>query len=204
MRLLLHLLQLVACLSVSGGTCAADDHACHEAAGGAVAVDQPGLRFGVGDVVLANMGRGVWKIGKVTRLNVRDANWAADQVAPYGLELEGGGGVYVPVDEDSVVRRASPEAITRMREADELEARMGREAHEYKEAQLAAANALTQEARPDLHAVLTYHAESCHVRPGLYAAGGNMDWQNQPDKFRRVLGATSLDLPRSGADVQVQ
>jgi hypothetical protein len=55
----------------------------------------------------------------------------------------------------------------------------------------------------ELTAVLRYHAESCHIRPGLYASGGQMDWQNQPDKFRRVVGARSIDLPRSAAEAVV-
>lgn len=30
-----------------------------------------------------------------------------------------------------------------------------------------------------------------------------MDWENQPDKFRRVLGSRSVDLPRSGTAATV-
>ena len=30
-----------------------------------------------------------------------------------------------------------------------------------------------------------------------------MDWATQPDKFRRLLGAPSLDLPRSGPGASV-
>merc|ERR1719375_1862422 len=78
---------------------------------------------------------------------------------------------------------------------------LARDSEAYKSAQLSAANALR--VRPDLVSVLRYHAESCHVRPGLYANGGAMDWENQPDKFRRVLGAKSLDLPRSSATASV-
>merc|ERR1712178_77351 len=31
-----------------------------------------------------------------------------------------------------------------------------------------------------------------------------MDWENQPDKFRRVMGSRSVDLPRSGKAVTVK
>ena len=42
--------------NAGSGTCDTDDHTCQEAA--VEAVEPPGLRFAMGDVVLANMGRG--------------------------------------------------------------------------------------------------------------------------------------------------
>ncbi len=43
--------------------------------------------------------------------------------------------------------------------------------------------------------VRTYHQRTKHM-PGQYAPGpGNMDWANQPDPFRRFLGAPVVELP---------
>jgi hypothetical protein len=206
-------------------TCAADDHECRGAAdaaaadaaaaavdatdadadAAAVAEPQPPLRFQVGDIVLANMGRGSWKVGRIEHLHHREAHWPAGESSPYAIALDEGGGVYAPEDSEHVVRRASDADVRRLQQAAALEARLRGEAEALKRKQTDAARALAHggpgqtERGEDLAAVLTYHAESCHVRPGLYAAGGQMDWQNQPDKFRRLLGAASVDLPRSSA-----
>lgn len=165
------------------------------------AVSTTGLRFGVGDHVLVQMGRREWKVGQVSAVNHREPNWPVDQVAPYLVELAQGGVVYAPVDDPRLIRQASEDDMARMRKADKVTKALARDAEAFKTAQLRAAEDL--QVRPDLVAVLRYHAESCHVRPGLYANGGSMDWENQPDKFRRVLGSRSLDLPRSGATVSV-
>ena len=221
--------------SAGTGTCTADDHECRDAAdaaaadaaspdaaaadaaaadaaasaaaaAAAVAAPQPPpLRFQVGDIVLANMGRGSWKLGRVEHLHHREAHWPAGESSPYAIALDEGGGVYAPEDSEHVVRRASDADVRRLQRANALEARLRGESEALKRKQTDAARALAHggpgqtERGEDLAAVLTYHAESCHVRPGLYAAGGQMDWQNQPDKFRRLLGAASVDLPRSSA-----
>eukprot|EP00928_Gymnodinium_smaydae_P054402 TRINITY_DN3817_c0_g2_i3.p1 TRINITY_DN3817_c0_g2~~TRINITY_DN3817_c0_g2_i3.p1 ORF type:complete len:871 (+),score=123.32 TRINITY_DN3817_c0_g2_i3:39-2615(+) len=157
----------------------------------------PELRFGVGDAVLVQMGRKDWRVAQVVRLNHRETSWPAGQVAPYMVELRDGGMAYVPSDDPRLIREAKEDDIARMRRADKITRELARESEHLKGAQLAAAQSL-QHVRPDLFAVLQYHAESCHVRPGLYANGGSMDWENQPDKFRRIIGSKSVDLPRSG------
>ena len=168
---------------------------------------KPARRFAIGDVVMANMGRGRWKLGKILHQNYREESWEPGQVAPYVIELEAGGSVFAPVDNDNVVKRASPEEAKRVREADALEKRLRPVSERYKAAQLEAARSIAAVTSvgdgAELEAILRYHAESCHVHPRLYARGGQMDWANQPDKFRRFLGAVCLDLPRSGPQVVV-
>ena len=51
--------------------------------------------------MLANMGRGP-ETGRVVALEHREASWPDGQVAPYMVELNEGGGVYVPADEDAL------------------------------------------------------------------------------------------------------
>ena len=124
-------------------TCAADDHECRgaadaaaadaaaaavdatdaDAAAAAVAAPQPPLRFQVGDIVLANMGRGSWKLGRIEHLHHREAHWPAGESSPYAIALDEGGGVYAPEDSEHVVRRASDADVRRLQQAAALEAR---------------------------------------------------------------------------------
>eukprot|EP00441_Pelagodinium_beii_P047986 CAMPEP_0197625138 /NCGR_PEP_ID=MMETSP1338-20131121/4575_1 /TAXON_ID=43686 ORGANISM="Pelagodinium beii, Strain RCC1491" /NCGR_SAMPLE_ID=MMETSP1338 /ASSEMBLY_ACC=CAM_ASM_000754 /LENGTH=686 /DNA_ID=CAMNT_0043195457 /DNA_START=95 /DNA_END=2155 /DNA_ORIENTATION=+ len=156
------------------------------------------LRFPIGSSVLVNMGRSGWKVAQVLSHNHREPSWPSDQTAPYKVRVDGGL-AFVPIDDSRVIRAATEEDIARMRRAEERSAALGAAAERAKAAQLTAVDSPGR--TQDVAAVLRYHAESCHVRPGLYANGGAMDWENQPDKFRRLLGAPSIDLPRSGADV---
>ena len=63
-------------------------------------------RFAVDDVVMANLGRGKWKIGKVLRLNHREPSWQPGQIAAYLIGLDEGGAVFAPADDDGVVKKA--------------------------------------------------------------------------------------------------
>eukprot|EP01063_Lacrimia_lanifica_P020742 TRINITY_DN28031_c0_g1_i1.p1 TRINITY_DN28031_c0_g1~~TRINITY_DN28031_c0_g1_i1.p1 ORF type:complete len:698 (+),score=213.32 TRINITY_DN28031_c0_g1_i1:42-2135(+) len=187
----------MACLLLAAAVlCAAaggSDGTCSDAAPG-------GLRFDVGAAVVVNMGRRGWKAATVARHHHREASWPQQQeAAPYYVTLEGGGGAYVPKDQAGYVRAATAEEAARLRRSDALvHGPMAAAAQRFKKAQLDAA---ADEPAEAVRAVLRYHAESCHIRPGVYASGGAMDWDNQPDKFRRMFGARSVDLRRSGAGV---
>ena len=67
-----------------------------EGAGGASS-----LRFCVGARVECNLGMH-WELGTVTRLNYRGGG---DEVVPYQVELDSGGRVFAPADDESVIRR---------------------------------------------------------------------------------------------------
>ena len=111
-----------------------------------------GFRFGIGDVVMVKMGRKEWKVATVTKINHREPDWPAGQLAPYMVNLERGGTAYVPNDDERLVRRATDEDIVRVSKADELTSALGHEADRLKAAQLGAADAL--QLQPDLRAVL--------------------------------------------------
>ncbi len=56
------------------------------------------------------------------------------------------------------------------------------------------------DARDCLAAVRDYHRRTKHL-PGRYAPGpGSLDWANQPDPFRRYLGARLVELPLARTD----
>eukprot|EP00927_Polykrikos_kofoidii_P044786 TRINITY_DN38670_c0_g1_i1.p1 TRINITY_DN38670_c0_g1~~TRINITY_DN38670_c0_g1_i1.p1 ORF type:complete len:712 (-),score=84.11 TRINITY_DN38670_c0_g1_i1:35-2170(-) len=155
------------------------------------------LRFGIDDMVMVHIGKGRWELARICDVNFQDPKSPHDEAAPYRVEISQVGFGVVPVDDARIIRKAEPEEVQRIRQTDQLLEDLRPRAQNFKQAQLDAA-ADRQDHRPDLAAALRYHAESCHLRPGEYAKGGAMDWNNQPDKFRRVLGAPSLDLKQSG------
>lgn len=153
---------------------------------------------------MCHMGKGNWQLAQVRAAPYRDPAWPPGQSVPYQVEIANMGVALIPVDDANLVREVGAQDLERLRQSSELLAGLARRAEFHKESQLVAATAAEEARRPDLAAVLRYHAESCHLRPGRYADGGAMDWDNQPDKFRRVLGAPSLDLPESGPTAELQ
>ena len=63
------------------------------------------LRFTIDDEVECAIGGG-WDRGRVVQLLYREDNMPAGMVAPYQIELEDGGLIYAPADNDCVIRRA--------------------------------------------------------------------------------------------------
>jgi len=63
------------------------------------------LRFKIGDAVKCNTGDG-WKQGKVVALMYRDDYMPPGMVAPYQVQIDGGGLIYAPSDEDELIRKA--------------------------------------------------------------------------------------------------
>eukprot|EP00501_MAST-03F_sp_TOSAG23-6_P002181 GSMAST32.ASY1.ANO1.2281.1 assembled CDS len=159
------------------------------------------LRFNVDDTVLVNMGRSGWKVARIISLHHRESHWSSDQVAPYLVELDQGGMAYVPIDDSGYVREAKEKDIVKMQKRARLTQALSRDAERLKSEQLIAAEEM--DISPTVATVIRYHAKSCHVRPGLYASGGQMDWENQPDKFRRILGSMSIDLPQSSISTKL-
>ena len=47
----------------------------------------------------------------------------------------------------------------------------------------------------NLETVRAYHRATCHAARGFAPGPGFMDWANQPDPFRRYVGAALLPLP---------
>jgi len=157
------------------------------------------LRFAVGDVVLCNMGRQGWAPARIVALYPR---LPSGETSPYQVELDGGDMAYVPKDDPRVVREASGEEVTRIKRKAAFADEVSRKSAPCHEAQLAAAGRLQHDS-PNVASLLTFHAESSHIRPGVYAKGGSMDWDSQPNKFRRFLGSACVDLPQSGPHAEV-
>ena len=66
------------------------------------------LRFAVGDAVECNLGER-WAKGVVVDLMLtRDAAMASGVVAPYQVQLEGGGLIYAPEDAEGTIRKPRP------------------------------------------------------------------------------------------------
>jgi len=63
------------------------------------------LRFGIGSKVECNTGSG-WKKGEVVKLMYREDGMPPGMVAPYQVQLENGGCIYAPADQDEVIRKA--------------------------------------------------------------------------------------------------
>ena len=79
------------------------------------------LRFGVGDLVMCNLGPDGWKLGRVVALHYREDHWAADQVAPYQVALEGDHSlIYVPHEDPRFCREATQEDLNIERRLDTL------------------------------------------------------------------------------------
>ena len=79
------------------------------------------LRFGVGDLVMCNLGPDGWKLGRVVALHYREDHWAADKVAPYQVALEGDHSlIYVPHEDPRFCREATQEDLNIERRLDTL------------------------------------------------------------------------------------
>ena len=63
------------------------------------------LRFGVGDSVACNTG-GSFQKGTVISLMYREEGMPPGMVAPYQVQLDNGGLIYAPADEDAIIRAA--------------------------------------------------------------------------------------------------
>merc|ERR1711937_86727 len=64
------------------------------------------LRFAVGDTVECKVG-GAWKRGEVKALMYRDDTMPQGIVPPYQVELDKGGRIYAPHDDNDIIRRAA-------------------------------------------------------------------------------------------------
>ena len=79
------------------------------------------LRFDVGALVMCNLGPDGWKLGRVVALHYREDHWAADQVAPYQVALEGDHSlIYVPHEDPRFCREATQEDLNIERRLDTL------------------------------------------------------------------------------------
>lgn len=148
------------------------------------------------------MGKGKWQLAWVIGVNYHDSKWPTGHTVPYHVDVAYVGSALVPVDDPRLIRRATATDIEQAAKTDILLEQIGKESEVYKAAQVAAASD-RQTSDPAIATVMRYHAESCHLRPGVYASGGAMDWENQPDKFRRTVGSLSIDLPESGPNANV-
>ena len=63
-----------------------------------------GWRFPVGSKVECYTGE--WSPGTVVAHDYRDADWPANETAPYQIQMENGGLIFAPADEDECIRRA--------------------------------------------------------------------------------------------------
>ena len=75
------------------------------------APDPGARRFGVGDRVKCKVSQTQWKRGIVAKLDYRAENWPADKVAPYQVKLLNGVLIFVPIDNDSLVRADDGEEL---------------------------------------------------------------------------------------------
>lgn len=78
------------------------------------------IRFKIGTKVLCNTG--MWSPGKVVALNYREEDWPEEETVPYQVELETGGLIFAPIDDDNVIRLddgSPPPPITVEKEVDE-------------------------------------------------------------------------------------
>jgi len=79
------------------------------------------LRFDVGAMVMCNLGRDGWRLGRVIALHYREDTWPIGQVAPYQVALEGDHSlIYVPHEEPRYCRAATPEDLNVERRLDAL------------------------------------------------------------------------------------
>eukprot|EP00937_MAST-01D_sp_MAST-1D-sp2_P006455 g6455.t1 len=73
--------------------------------GGGGGYDASSLRFQVGDSVACNTGRG-WTRGVIVAHNYRSQD---GRINPYQIELENGGLIFAPADDDRMIRAAPPQ-----------------------------------------------------------------------------------------------
>lgn len=68
----------------------------------------PSFRFDVGNSVLCRTGRDEWSAGTVVALNYSEPDWPAGRTVPYQVQLDDGGLIFVPVDNDQLCREIVP------------------------------------------------------------------------------------------------
>ena len=68
----------------------------------------PGFRFDVGARVECCRDEGVWDRGTVVQHHYREPDWPLEAWAPYQIQLDDGGLIFAPVDDDRCIRQ-SPE-----------------------------------------------------------------------------------------------
>ncbi|MEL7267527.1 MAG: hypothetical protein AAFP69_22330, partial [Planctomycetota bacterium] len=79
------------------------------------------LRFGLGDLVMCNLGPNGWKLGRIIALHYREDHWPDDDVAPYQIAIEEDHAlIYAPEDDDDYCRVPTPEDLRIARCADAL------------------------------------------------------------------------------------
>ena len=79
------------------------------------------LRFKVGATVMCNMGPGGWQLGRIIASHYRENHWPAESEAPYQVALEADHTlIYVPEDNASYCRMATPEDLRIARRMDAL------------------------------------------------------------------------------------
>lgn len=79
------------------------------------------LRFDVGAMVMCNLGRDGWRLGRVIALHYREDAWPTGQVAPYQVALEGDHSlIYVPHEDPRYCREATLEDLNVERRLDAL------------------------------------------------------------------------------------
>jgi len=85
------------------------------------------LRFKVEDMVVCNMGKQGWLVGKVAALRVRNENWPAGVIAPYGVVSVLGHEIFVPKDSDECIRSLDIESMPplRFKIGEEVQCNMG-------------------------------------------------------------------------------
>lgn len=90
----------------SGGMVVApgDDNRFIRAEGQSTSVSARLLRFRVGSRVECNLGM-YWERGTVTDVNFHSPNFGEGVTVPYQIDLDSGGSVFAPKDDESVIRR---------------------------------------------------------------------------------------------------
>jgi len=78
-------------------------------------VAPPPLRFAAGDAVRCRVSQTGWARGHIVALQYREKDWPAGWHAPYQIELEDGGLIFAPADDDQLIRsEADFERLMRM------------------------------------------------------------------------------------------
>eukprot|EP00930_Biecheleria_cincta_P106039 TRINITY_DN9925_c0_g1_i1.p1 TRINITY_DN9925_c0_g1~~TRINITY_DN9925_c0_g1_i1.p1 ORF type:complete len:384 (+),score=104.14 TRINITY_DN9925_c0_g1_i1:113-1264(+) len=66
------------------------------------------FRFNVGTRVICRTGRDEWSAGVIVALKYRESDWPAGRTVPYQVQLDNGGLIFVPMDNDELCRKLVP------------------------------------------------------------------------------------------------
>ena len=78
-------------------------------------------RFIIGTIVMCNLGKDGWKLGRIISLNYREDSWPEGEVAPYQVSLvDDHSLIYVPRDDDRFCRNATQEDVKILARIDAL------------------------------------------------------------------------------------